>query len=87
MQSEDIIKRIDKCIIKSSNSGILEQMLNDDTDLISDLMFDSISIISLVVELEDEFDFEFDEEYLILEHLRQYRWIVKYIETKVIISE
>lgn len=47
-------------------------------------MFDSISIISLVIELEKEFDFEFCDDYLRLEYLRQYSWIVEFIEKEVI---
>ena len=83
MEHKDIIKRIDKTIVNSSNADINEQMLNSETDLVSDLMFDSISIISLVIELENEFNFEFGDDYLLLENLRQYSWLVNYIESEV----
>ena len=44
MNHMDVVKRIDTIIVNSSNEAINEQLLNDDTDLVSDLMFDSISI-------------------------------------------
>ena len=84
MNHMDVVKRIDTIIVNSSNEAINEQLLNDDTDLVSDLMFDSISIISLVIELEKEFDFEFCDDYLRLEYLRPYSWIVEFNEKEVI---
>ena len=87
MKHADIVKKIDSIIVNSSNTVIIEQVLNSETDLVSDLMFDSISIISLVVELEKEFNFEFEDDYLLLEYLRRYSWLVDYIETEVINGE
>ena len=83
MANLDIIKKVDRIIINSSSATIIEQILNSETDLVSDLMFDSISIISLVIELEKEFNFEFDDDFLRLEYLHHYDWLIEYIEGKV----
>lgn len=87
MNDSSIIDKIDNAIIKSSNTSIIKEILNNETDLVSDLMFDSISIISLVVELEKDFNFEFEDEFLLLEYLRNYSWITEYVKKKVNICE
>lgn len=68
---DDIIKKMDNAIIAGAE-GISSFDLNDNTDLIDDLSFDSISIISLVVNLEIEFNIEIPDDFLLLENLRSY---------------
>ena len=46
------------------------------TDLIDDLGFDSLQLISMVVLIEEHFDFVFPDDFLSLENLRNYKEIV-----------
>lgn len=46
--------------------------ITDDTDLITDLSYNSVSAIKLVVDIEQEFDIEFPDELLIFEKLRKF---------------
>lgn len=49
-------------IIKQNTSIIYEDVvLSDETDILNDLGFSSISIMQLIVEIEDKFGIEFDE--------------------------
>ena len=79
---ENIIDRLDKAIIEC-NGEINALDLNDNTDLIDDLGFDSINIISLVVSIETEFDIEIPDEFLLLEKLRSYKEIKKMVLLRI----
>lgn len=49
-------------IIKQNTSIIYEDVvLSDETDILNDLGFSSITIMQLIVEIEDKFGIEFDE--------------------------
>jgi acyl carrier protein len=48
---------------------------------ISDIL-DSISFIKSVVALEKEFDFEFDEDYLIISQFPTVKAVIEYVATK-----
>lgn len=80
---DNLIDRLDKAIIEA-NRDISAFDLNDNTDLIDDLGFDSINIISLVICLEKEFEIEIPEEFLLLENLRSYVEIKKMIMSQFI---
>lgn len=45
---------------------------HDYIDLIKDLGYDSIKLISLIIEIENAFDIEIQDEYLTLDILRSY---------------
>ncbi|MEE0440306.1 MAG: acyl carrier protein [Ruminococcus sp.] len=48
------------------NAVIIEDnLINDNTDLILDLGFDSFSIIQLIADIESEFNIEIEDEYLV----------------------
>jgi acyl carrier protein len=65
-------------------------MFNDYTDLVDDLSFDSINIISLVIQLESEFNIQIPDDYLLYEELRNYsklRDIVKKLISSTELSQ
>jgi acyl carrier protein len=73
MNEYQIIHILDKLI--SGNPDIPEiNELNDQTDLVSDYSFDSLSIIQLVVKIEEKFNIEINDEFLNLDYLRNYKW-------------
>lgn len=57
--------------------------LNDYTDLIVDLGFDSITLVQLVVYVEDEFGIEFDDEMLGLEGIVHFDNLAEYVNKKI----
>ena len=82
-----IIKKIDELIVKNSSCNIRPEILNDTTNLIEDLNFDSISIMALIVDIECEFDLEFEDEVLLINNISSYLWIVKYITERILQKE
>lgn len=76
------IDKLDKVIVEL-NGKINPIDLNDNTDLIDDLDFDSINIISLVICLEKELEIEIPDEFLLLENLRSYAKVKEMIISRV----
>ncbi|MBS5843171.1 MAG: acyl carrier protein [Clostridiales bacterium] len=72
-------------IIKNANPSFVESTNIDDTefrDLMGNLGYDSISIISLVVDIESRYGIEIDDEYLLIEHLNNIDNLVEIISNK-----
>ncbi len=55
--------------------------IKDSDDLIYDLGMDSLSLVELIVDLENMFDFEVDEEYI--DQIYKYGKLVEYIKKDV----
>mgnify|MGYP001635417802 CR=1 FL=1 len=51
--------------------------------LLSDLPFDSIKFIKMVVALESEFDFEFDDEKLLYTQFQTVKSLIEYVDLKL----
>ncbi|MDR2712870.1 MAG: phosphopantetheine-binding protein [Clostridiales bacterium] len=49
--------------------------ITDDTDLITDLSYNSVSAVRLVVDIEQEFEIEFPDELLVFEKLRKFSYL------------
>ena len=74
MLEERILK-----IIKN-NLGTNQDLKSDHN--IDDLKMDSISFIKIVVNLEGEFDFEFDDEMLLITKFPTIKTMIEYVEEK-----
>lgn len=79
----NVRSKIDNIIVKLTNGLLTELELNDDTDLIVDALFDSITIIQCVVEIELLFEIEFEDKFLSIDYIKNYKWLVDYIQEKV----
>ena len=79
----NVRSKIDNIIVKLTNGLLTELELNDDTDLIVDALFDSITIIECVVEIELLFEIEFEDKFLSIDYIKNYKWLVDYIQEKV----
>lgn len=70
-------------IIQDSVSILYENVpIKNDTDIINDLKFDSISIIQLILEIESEFDIQFDDN-LKYEDIATLKDLENYISAKI----
>ncbi|MCX8131469.1 MAG: phosphopantetheine-binding protein [Clostridia bacterium] len=56
-----------------------EEQINHNTNLIEDLMLDSISIMRLVVNLENKFDIELNDSDLVIEKLIIFSELLKLV--------
>ncbi len=65
--------RLDRLILNCQEVDEINE-LNDDTDLLSDCDYDSLSLIQLLVKIEDEFGIKVPDEQLDIQYLRKYIW-------------
>lgn len=77
----DIQKRAFDVIVENLNEMSLDN-LSIDTDF-SSIGLDSITFIKTIVGLECEFDFEFDDEMLLITKFPTIRTMIEYVESKV----
>lgn len=62
-------EKILKGLILDLAPNFTEEQITFKTDLINELMLNSISVIQLIVSIEDTFNIEIDDQYLLLEKL------------------
>lgn len=75
----DVLKDM---IMSLSPNCISGEAISSSTDLIKDLGFDSIIIVQLIINVETEFGFEFDDEMLGFEGIVNFGKLVEYVEKK-----
>ena len=64
----------------SEDLDIITEVKND-IDLIDDLGYDSLSLITLIIDIESYYDMEFDDRYLLLDVLRKFNTIEKIVKS------
>ena len=69
-------KEIDQKLIKIINENsvvkIDKKTFNNDIDLMDDLGMSSLSFVSLMISIEEEFEIEIPDEYMMIDKLRKY---------------
>lgn len=84
-KTNDIIDKLDQLIVQCSiDRATTTEDINDFTDLITDLGYDSISIITLIVRIEEEFQICFEDDLLSLDYIKNYKWLKEYLIGKAI---
>ncbi len=73
-----MIERI-KNVIKETNESIDVSTIGEETHLIYDLGFDSIDMVYLIVNLEEEFDIQIDANDLSLDNLAQVKKLMELV--------
>lgn len=77
-------KKLSQLITSLVGSEVFDSItLNDESNLIYDLNFDSIKIIELVILIETEFGIELKDEDLVLEKMSTFGGLIKIIESTV----
>lgn len=72
-----------KELIASTGEFIAVDKIDENTDMVQDFGFSSIEIIQLIVMIEDEFEFEFDDDELVVEKIAKYKDLVEIIKDKL----
>ena len=75
---ENTFEQLKKIII-GLMPDLSPQDITLETDLMEDLMLDSITFIQMVVNIESVFDIAIDDEYLLIERLRKISLIIDVI--------
>ena len=69
--------------IKESTSVLFEDIeITEETDVIDDLHFDSISLMYLILEIENRFEIEFDDD-LSYENISTISKLESYVKSKI----
>ena len=72
---EKILLCINKCIKDQSIETQLDSIIED--------MIDSITFVEMIVALEEEFEFEFEDEMLSVSKLKKISDVVNYVEKRL----
>lgn len=79
MTYEFIFNEIKKLIISVSEQDLVDKNITENTNLVEDLNFDSIQIIRLIVEIEQQFNVYFDMEIIVAADIFVYKNFVQYV--------
>ena len=79
----DIHEKLKAIISEVATHAVDDVKIIDETVLTSDLGFDSVQIISLIVELESQFNIEIDDDDLDIEKLTVYSSLYKMVTNKL----
>lgn len=79
----DFKEKLKRIIAEISSVEIEISEINDDTVLTNDLSFDSVQIISLIVEIESHFDIEIEDDDLDIEKLTVFKNLTDMIANKL----
>ena len=69
-----------KTIISSCVLGIDKNQITESTDLMEDLGFESVNLVELIVDIENEFGIEIEDEFLDIEVLSSFNRLVDMLE-------
>lgn len=83
MNKKQVEEKLKELIRKNSKVCDETILIDNDTDLIRDCAYDSLSIVKLVVDIEDEFECEIDDSMLVADLLSNFGELSQYINRKV----
>jgi len=78
-QQEMIEQKLKSIILKNASLGHIESDITDESDLIDDFQFDSILITQLVIDIEENFEVRFEDDFLLVEFISKYKGLKDYI--------
>lgn len=79
----NIERKLKELIVDITTEEVDNNSIDTNTDLINDLGFDSIEIIELIVEIENEFKIEIDDDDINMNILTTYSELLSMIERKL----
>lgn len=79
----NIERKLKALIVDITTEKVDSNSIDTNTDLINDLGFDSIEIIELIVEIENEFKIEIDDDDINMNILTTYSELLNMIERKL----
>lgn len=83
MRRNEIESRISEIILENTVMSSVYSKLNYDTDIVTDLGYDSVTTIAVISELENEFNIEFEVEELISDTISKYGRICDAVVAKI----
>ena len=80
-------KKLKNLIMESSYMNLTEEDIRDSSDLIADFGFDSVSIMKFVVDIENTFEIQMEDDELVLHIIAHYGNLKNCIEQKLVAKE
>lgn len=81
--NEQIRDELKKMIVENAKLPITPEEITDETDLIEDLSFDSISIMMTVVAIEDYYQIVLDDDALVFSTVEKFGSLVQVVAEQV----
>lgn len=79
--NKDTKDKVWDCVCEISRLDFEKEEFRDDLRFIEDLHFDSFDLIKLVVSVEEQFGFSFEDEDLLFENVNSVGGLVSYVES------
>jgi acyl carrier protein len=79
----NIEKKLTEAIVEISGGKVSETDINENSNLIDDLRFDSILLIQLIVEIEEKFNIEINDEDMSFDRLTNLASLKELITKKI----
>lgn len=76
---DNISEIIQNLVIRVGNLADENIVFKEGMSLVNDLKYDSVSIINLIVAIEQEFDIEFDDEEMLIGKVDDLDELIKYV--------
>jgi len=83
MQKTEILEKVQNVIKETMNRDVKDDMLSADIDLITSIGMNSIDAISILVRIEEEFEFEINDEDLSAELIQTTGKLTEYIASRL----
>lgn len=83
MKMQNVEEKLKTIISRNSTLCVTRDDIKDETDLINDLGLDSVQIMAFMAQLEEEFGIYFEDGYIDMETLRNYKKLCEFIKSKI----
>ena len=83
VKNQDVFEEIAQTICEQSQRKVSAQDIRNGTRLIEDLGYDSISLMQLIINLEERYGIQFKDEFLLMDKINVVGNIYDYILTLV----
>lgn len=70
-------------VAKNASIDIEAEEISDETKLLDELEYDSVKIVELIVDIEEEFDFEFEDDDLVIEKYEIFKNLNSLVERRI----
>ncbi len=83
MSIESLKEALKQLIVKYSRVTIDKSNINEDSDLVGDFSFDSVSLVKIIVEIEKTFGIEIEDEMLNFNVIGRYKFLEQYLVSRL----
>ncbi len=79
----NMTEKLKLLVAKNASIDIEAEEISDETKLLDELEYDSVKIVELIVDIEEEFDFEFEDDDLVIEKYEIFKNLNSLVERRI----